>query len=100
MADEKLAVVDHLKMVALRCSESSNAKILELTTAVADVVGELDSVKADAVETEKALAGKQPKLTFDSSPTANSTNPVTSGGVYQAIGNIGAILDAINGEVV
>ena len=100
MADEKLTVVDHLKMVALRCSESSNAKILELTTAIADVVGEIDAVKADAEETERALAGKQPMLTFDSTPTVNSTNPVTSGGVYQAIGNIGAILDSINGEVV
>lgn len=28
-----------------------------------------------------ALAGKQDTLTFDSTPTASSTNPVTSGGV-------------------
>lgn len=31
------------------------------------------------------LAGKQDKLTFDSTPTSGSTNPVTSGGVYTAI---------------
>ena len=30
---------------------------------------------------------KQDKLTFDSVPTENSTNPVTSGGVYTAIAN-------------
>ena len=31
------------------------------------------------------LAGKQDKLTFDSTPTASSTNPVTSGGVKSAL---------------
>ena len=33
------------------------------------------------------LSGKQDVLTFDSTPTANSTNPVTSGGIYTAINN-------------
>lgn len=34
----------------------------------------------------KAYAdGKQAALTFDSSPTSGSTNPVTSGGIYTAI---------------
>lgn len=84
MADAKLTVVDHLKLVALRCSESSNAKVLELTNAIAKVVEELDAVKADADEMDTALAGKQDKLTFDTSPTSGSTNPVTSGGVYTA----------------
>ena len=32
-----------------------------------------------------ALDGKQATLTFDSAPTANSTNPVTSGGVKTAL---------------
>ena len=36
---------------------------------------------------QTALAGKQNTLTFDSAPTANSTNPVTSGGVKAAIDN-------------
>ena len=31
-----------------------------------------------------SLAGKQDTLTFDSAPTSASTNPVTSGGVYDA----------------
>ena len=35
--------------------------------------------------TKKALADKQDKLTFDTTPTDGSTNPVTSGGVAQAI---------------
>ena len=32
-------------------------------------------------EVDTALAGKQNTLTFDSTPTASSTNPVTSGGI-------------------
>lgn len=34
---------------------------------------------------ESALAAKQDALTFDSTPTAGSTNPVTSGGVKTAL---------------
>lgn len=33
-----------------------------------------------------ALAGKQDTLTFDDAPTENSTKPVKSGGVYTALG--------------
>ena len=35
-----------------------------------------------------ALAAKQNNLTFDSTPTANSNNPVTSGGIKTALGAI------------
>lgn len=34
---------------------------------------------------QTAIADKQNTLTFDSAPTSNSTNPVTSGGVYTAL---------------
>lgn len=34
-----------------------------------------------------ALGGKQDTLTFDNAPTANSSNPVKSGGVYTAMQN-------------
>lgn len=34
------------------------------------------------------LSGYQTKLTFDTTPTANSTNPVTSGGIKTAIDSI------------
>ena len=36
-------------------------------------------------EVNTELAGKQDTLTFDTTPTANSTNPVTSGGVKTAL---------------
>lgn len=43
------------------------------------------SLKADKTELTAGLATKQNVLTFDSTPTQGSTNPVTSGGIYQAI---------------
>ena len=43
------------------------------------------AAKANAAATETALAGKQNILTFDLTPTADSTNPVTSGGVKAAL---------------
>ena len=38
-------------------------------------------------QTDVLLAGKQDTLTFDSTPTANSTNPVTSGGIKTYVDN-------------
>ena len=38
---------------------------------------------------DDGLSGKQATLTFDAAPTQNSTNPVTSGGVYTAIQSAG-----------
>lgn len=49
------------------------------------------TAKAEAVE--QALSGKQDVLAFDQAPTADSQNPVTSGGVYEAIRNAGIELD-------
>ncbi len=37
---------------------------------------------------QTALNGKQATLTFDSAPTQSSSNPVTSGGIYTAIGDV------------
>lgn len=51
------------------------------------------STKADTsttytkTEVDTALANKQNTLTFDNAPTQNSTNPVTSGGVYSSLGS-------------
>lgn len=60
-------------------------------------LGLQDALTFDSVPTEdstnpvesggvyNALAGKQDNLTFDDDPTENSTNPVKSGGVYNAL---------------
>lgn len=39
-------------------------------------------------ETNTLLQNKQNTLTFDTTPTQNSTNPVTSGGIYTYVSNI------------
>lgn len=44
---------------------------------------------------QTAIGDKQDKLTFDASPKSGSTNPVTSGGVYTALG---AKLDTTTAE--
>ena len=58
------------------------------STTVTNLIGEKES-KTDAnVEYEtlrQSIATKQDKLTFDESPTAGSTNPVTSNGIKAAI---------------
>lgn len=41
----------------------------------------------NATELANGLSGKQNTLTFDNTPTANSNNPVKSGGVYSALGD-------------
>ena len=40
---------------------------------------------ATVLTSHQSLSGKQDTLTFDNTPTANSTNPVTSGGVKTAL---------------
>lgn len=48
--------------------------------------------------TKTEVSSKQDKLTFDSAPTSGSTNPVTSGGVYDALGPALFLEDQDTGE--
>ena len=55
------------------------------------------NVIADTYATKTALSTKQEKLTFDTTPTENSTNPVTSNGVKVYVDQaIASIVDADN----
>lgn len=47
--------------------------------------GDVTGTLANQTDLANALAGKQNVLTFDSAPTASSTNPVESGGVKTAL---------------
>ena len=61
-------------------------KVVEITvpTMLSDLSD--DATHRFVTDTEKATwSGKQNALTFDSAPTENSTNPVTSGGLYTVI---------------
>lgn len=57
----------------------------------------LNKLNDDIAVNTSAIATKQNTLTFDSTPTANSTNPVTSGGVYTALQDV---LTNEDGEVI
>ena len=52
---------------------------------IANTAGELIRSPKTITDLENAIAAKQDALIFDTTPTANSTNPVTSGGVKAAI---------------
>lgn len=52
---------------------------------IANTAGELLRSPKTITDLENAIAAKQDALTFDTTPTAESTNPVTSGGVKAAI---------------
>lgn len=65
-----------------------------------EVNGLLDNYYT-STEVDTALNAKQNKLTFDTTPTASSTNPVTSGGVKDAIDAIPSnpVDSIINGDM-
>lgn len=62
-----------------------------IPTNISELKNDKNYVTADAVAT--SLENKQDTLIFDTVPTANSLNPVTSSGVKKAIDNAGSMLD-------
>lgn len=57
-----------------------------------------DSTHRLLTDAEKATySGKQDKLTFDTAPTSGSANPVTSGGVREALDEVNESIKAITG---
>jgi len=68
----------------------------KIRTTLIDFVNQVDS-NEDSIET--TLQGKQEVLTFDSTPTENSTNPVTSDGIYNSLSNkADKVSNATNGN--
>lgn len=54
---------------------------------------------ANGVSTlQTTVSGKQDQLTFDTTPISGSTNPVTSGGIYNALQNAQVQTDAVPTE--
>lgn len=64
--------------IPTKTSQLTNDSSFTTLTAVKNVI-------YTKTETDVLLAEKQNTLTFDTSPTSGSTNPVTSGGVYTAL---------------
>lgn len=62
----------------------------------ADLVDDSNSTNKFVTATEKQTwNSKQDALTFDTTPTQDSTNPVTSGGIYNVIGDINTVLEEV-----
>lgn len=58
-------------------------KNLDYTASQIDgILGEVETAKGQSPSLAAALAAKQDVLTFDSTPTSGSSNPVTSDGIY------------------
>ena len=83
-------------------SYSSTSPVMDGTAAVgtastvarSDHVHPTDTSRASASDLsalQTTVAGKQDTLTWDSTPTSGSSNPVTSGGVYSAIAALGSV---------
>lgn len=69
-------------LTASRALVSDSSGKVAVSDVTSTELGYLDGVTSN-VQTQ--LNGKQGTLTFDSSPTSGSSNPVTSGGVYTAL---------------
>lgn len=59
-----------------------DAAIYQASTDAAAAAGDISTIQGDITALQ---SGKQNVLTFDAAPTFGSTNPVTSGGVYDAL---------------
>ena len=63
---------------------STNNIVEDAGQSLSDIDGKIN-LKADTTYVNAELLKKQNNLTFDSTPTADSTNPVTSGGIKTAL---------------
>lgn len=70
----------------LRRIREQSGQISGIQEKITDIEGEISDI-------DTALSGKQDTLTFDDAPTASSSNPVKSGGVYSALATEIMIVD-------
>lgn len=110
-----VAPVDHTHTISEVAGLESALSTINTTLSAKANASEVNTAlesKANASDVQTALEGKQNTLTFDSTPTANSTNPVTSGGVkaaldgkaeqahtHSAIGDEGSSITVGEGEI-
>ena len=75
-----------------------------LITALVEVFVHKSSYNATITQIFNILNGKQNTLTFDGTPTENSDNPCTSGGIYTAEStlqqNVNTTLSGINNQII
>jgi hypothetical protein len=98
-----------LKTYLVKSSDNLNTSTFQTYTYTDNMqVARMDDIKygnitgtiTDQTDLQIALDAKQNNLTFDTTPTSGSTNPVTSGGVYTFVNTAitNAITTAIGGS--
>lgn len=66
-------------------------------SALSSLKAVVQAIGADVKSINASLSGKQDKLTFDTTPTSDSSNPVTSGGVSNSLsGAVGVVKHGTN----
>lgn len=73
---------------ALEAANAADEKAEGFADSIASIQQGLQSLQSSVSGLSEQLAGKQDALTFDTSPAEGSQNPVTSGGIYQALQNV------------
>lgn len=73
-------------------AEAANRETAD-TTLQTNIDGEATAREAADSALRQAIDGKQDKLTFDEEPKSESANPVTSGGVYDALYELSSEID-------
>ena len=63
----------------------NNINMLRVLFSLSKDLKNIEEIKKEISNNAKAIISKQDKLTFDITPTANSTNPVTSDGINTAL---------------
>lgn len=96
----ELAVCLDSGKVIVKLSGGNYLTLTDTPALRAIVEGKADAshthAQSDITGLAEALAGKQAALTFDGTPTEGSSNPVTSGGVYEAIEKQAILFDSPN----
>ena len=107
LADKQDVITDLATIRSGAAAGATAVQPAELSAGLAtkqDTINDLATIRSGAAsgatavqpsQMQAALAGKQDVLTFDTTPTQGSTNPVTSGGIYNVIGDIETLLAAI-----
>ena len=66
-------------------TKADETTVTTLSGTVSDIGSDVSTIKGQITSIQSNLDNKQDKLTFDSAPTAGSTNPVTSEGIKTAL---------------
>lgn len=68
-------------------TKADASTVTTLSNTVSDMGGDVSTIQGQITSIQSSLGNKQDSLTFDSAPTAGSTNPVTSDGIKTYVDN-------------